>query len=244
MKAFPGKRSTNMQAQLLHERRNPTAGRTGAESNRIRRDCERLATNLELVMSLTYGYPMRWFPIEDVVTDRDDEAIIDWRAVAENQVIDGYATDDTGLLVNMQDDGIQASNRIEVVTVYTATDGGVVPGIDYMLRKTIYCPFECPEWGSLPLTLHQWSIIALPLIKSRVQWQWTEALRWYAERNGITPCDFEFSYNVGWNLVPPRKPAAQRRNSDQDAHIWTGPIIYFLSTNLSLNRNMTRGCLT
>lgn len=122
--------------------------------------------------------------------------------------------------------------------------GGILPGVDYMLRKTIHCPFECPEWGSLPLTLHQWRIIALPLIASRVRWQWTQALRWYAEQRAVEPTDFTFSYNVGWNLVPPRKPSAQRRNSDQDTTIWTGPIIYFLATNLSLGKNTVRGCLT
>lgn len=234
MKAFPNKRSAALQEQQLHARRNPTAGRTVAESNAIRRDCERLRDNLRLVLDFTERAQLDWFPTADAITDTDDEAIIDWRAVAERKA-GGYDVDEDGLLINMQDHGITASNRIEAVTVYNSG------GADYMIRKTINCPFSCDVWGSLPLTLHQWRIIASVLIETRVLWQWTKAVNEYAALRDMKRLgEFTHAYTVGWNLVPPKKPL---HNVRQERELWTGPIIYFLSTNLSLNKSMIRGCL-
>lgn len=230
MSLFKNKNSLNYHAKRLEQHRSPTAGRTRQENTRIRRHCLRFADNLLHLHHITNRQQMPWFPVDDVVTDRDDESIIDWRAVTENMVKNGYQTDDSGLLVNMQDEGITASNRIEAVLVYRRGDEEGNPQ-DYMIRKTLFSPFLCDEWGFLPLTIHQWSIIAMPMILTRSNWQWCEAVNAYARRNEL-PDGYTLSYIVGWNLVTPRKPSRQRQREDaQDRQVWTGHIIYSLATS-------------
>lgn len=242
---FPSRRKQKIYSAFAEQRRNPTAGRSNAEHNRITRTCSRFHDNLQVLLDLTDEQPMPWFPIKDVVTDRDDEAIIDWRAVAERFKVDGYQVDGDGLLVNMQDPGINASNRIETVTVYSAHDDLV--NRDYMLRKTLYSPFPCETWGSLPLTLHQWRIIALVLSEVRARWQWEAALNDYASRNGL-PAGYRFSYIAGWNLVECRAPFNRQQSrlarvADREPEIWTGTIMFRLATtaNFSLTTRNNGG---
>ena len=198
---------------------------------RILRQCRRFADNLDYLLELTKHQPVEWFDYVDVVTDRDDESIIDWRSVVENIKRDGYATNEHGLLVNMQDHGIKASNCIEAVTTYVDyADGSHMSS--YMLRKTVFSPFPCDKWGRLPLTLHQWSEIALPIINTRALWQWQHAVNYYAARNNIQLWDgFQYEQAVGWNLVLAKRID---QAANDKAHKWTGPIIYFLSATTSL----------
>lgn len=228
---FPSKRKQKIYDGFREARRNPTAGRSKAEHNRILRTCLKFHDNLQVLLDLTDERSMPWLPTKDVVTDRDDEAIIDWRAVAEQFKVDGYQVDGDGLLIHMQDPGITASNRIEVVTVYSANDD--MQHRDYMLRKTIYSPFPCDRWGALPLTLHQWRIIALVLTETRARWQWEAALNEYASNNGL-PGGYRFAYIAGWNLVENRPPFNRHqphlvRVADNEPELWTGTIMYRLA---------------
>lgn len=230
MDAFPSKRKRKLHQQRFDRSRNPTKGRTAAESNRIMRACKRFVQNIAVVNSITGDSAvMPWLPADDVITDRDDDAIVDWRGVAENLKQNGYERDEDGLLVQMQDEGIRASNRIQAVTTYADWYGDVCQ--EYMVRKALFSPFYCPEWGALPLTMTQWRIIALALIDTRVRWQWEEAVNVYAERNGIPIHDrFRFLSCVGWNLAAPAKTPSQGAVEQ-----WTGHIIYTLAATASLN---------
>lgn len=231
MKAFHGKARREALAKGYDERAHPTRGRTAAESMRIMRNCRRFADNVLYVMDdLLQGEAVEWFDIRSAITDRDDEAIIDWRGVAENFKADGYATDDDGLLVNMQDHKLTASNRIEAVTIYVDRFADLEQR--YMLRKTVYSPFPCDTWGRLPLTMNQWAEIALPLIRSRALWQWQHALDLYAASNGVKLLEgFQFYSIVGWNLVLTKRVPAEQM---EQVETWTGPIIYTLSATTSL----------
>lgn len=240
--AFPGKYSENYHKRRREDERNPTSGRTVRESNRIRRDCIRFSENINNLLDATSYRRMPWFPVQDVITDRDDDAVIDWRSVAENMRQDGYEIDNDGLLVQMQDAGIKASNRIECVVVYSA-DRDEGRRDFYMTRKNIFSPFPCPEWGYLPLTLHQWRQIALCLIESRVYWQWEAAVNHYAELREL-PAGYTYQYIVGWNLVQCATPSRQPTTLDKgEEPLWTGHIIYTLATSGSFKPSMMSGCL-
>lgn len=239
-RAFPGKYSENYHKRRREDQHNPTKGRTVRESNRIRRDCEKFSENINNLLEATGFRRMPWFPVADVITDRDDDAVIDWRGVVENTRTDGYEIDDDGLLVQMQDAGIRASNRIECVVVYSADrDDGLRDF--YMTRKNIFNPFPCPEWGALPLTLHQWRLIALTLIESRVYWQWEASVNHYVKLRDM-PAGYEYQYIVGWNMVPCQRPSHQPTTLDSgEATLWTGHIIYSLATNGSFSQNLMNG---
>lgn len=215
------------------QRRNPAPGRCAAKSNRIRRYLTKLKIHLLCVLELTSYQTLKWLPSKYVLTDRDDESVIDWRAVTEN--FRSYDTDDFGLLVDLHDPGIKATNRIACVTVYKS------PGIDgaqYMIRKTLYSPLPCEAWGSLPLTLAQWKIIAFTLIETRVRWQWERAVQDYTGLDTI-----KYAYTVGWNLSECRKPFDPQQKHiiymgekyDEEPAVWTGNIIYKLGINGFLN---------
>lgn len=234
---FPSKLKQRKYADIKALNRSPTAGRTPAEHMRILRACDRFHDNIQVLLDLTEERSMPWFPTKDVVTDRDDEAIIDWRAVAERFKVDGYQIDGDGLLIHMQDPGITASNRIEVVTVYSAHDD--LDNRDYMLRKTVYSPFPCDRWGALPLTMHQWRIIALAISEARARWQWEAALNEYAEKNGL-PAGYRFAYIAGWNLVENRAPFNRHqphlvRVASNEPKLWTGTIMFRLATTGSFS---------
>ena len=233
MSTFRSKRSQAYHDKRLEREANPTAGRTNKESSRIRRDCHRFNNNLAWFLEQTDNQRMPWLPHEHVVTDTDDDSILDWRAVAETYKGDGLHPDEYGQLVNMQNPAITASNRIEAVTTYSSDDTGYASNAKtyYMLRKTVHSPFPCDEWGTLPLSLHQWRIIAYNLIMSRVNWQWTEALRHYARRNNHSWWEFEPDGLVGWNLVKPKQI-----HLNQDTELWTGHIIYSASRTFPSNR--------
>lgn len=229
---FPSKRKQRIYEGFAAARRNPTEGRSKADHMRVLRDCIRFHDNIQVLLDWTDGRAMPWFPTKDVVTDRDDEAIIDWRAVVERYKVDGYQVDGDGLLIHMQDPGITASNRIQAVTVYSAQDD--LENRDYMLRKTLYSPFPCDKWGALPLTLHQWRIIALALTEARARWQWEAALNEYANNNGL-PAGYRFAYIAGWNLVENAAPFNRHqphlvRVADHEPELWTGTIMFRLAT--------------
>ena len=238
-RAFPGTRSQNYHKRRREDQRNPTKGRTVAESNRLRRDCFKFAENINNLMDATSRARMPWFPVVDVITDRDDDAVIDWRAVAENRKADGYQVADDGLLVQMQDEGIKASNRIEAVVVYSADRHGGHRDF-YMTRKTLFSPFACDNWVRAALTRHQWGIIALSMIESRVYWQWEAAVNEYAERHEL-PGGYVYQYIVGWNMVPAIRPSQQPRIDQEERPLWTGPIIYSLATTGFSKLNMMNG---
>lgn len=243
MRAFPTQAKKARDKQALDERRHPHKGRSAKDAMRVLRMCQRFDSNLAYILNdVTKYQSLPWFETADVITDRDDEAIIDWRGVVENTRTDGYLTDDSGLLVNMQDKSLQASNVIEAVTTYVDRIGDGINAHEYMLRKTVFSPFPCETWGRLPLTLHQWKVIAWNLVYSRALWQWEAALNEYAERNGLKLHNrFELEGLVGWNMVTTKRTGT---DDTQEPQTWTGPIIYTLSANTVLNPQPKYGSRT
>lgn len=226
MEIFTKPGQARQQMARYRRRRNPAPGRTANESRRIRRTLEKLRDHIDHTIELTGSRELPWLPSHYVLTDTDDESVIDWRGMVETRA--DYTADEDGLLVDLHDAGIKASNRIAAVTVYKAVDDeGLVS--HYMIRKTLYSPLPCPEWGALPLTLPQWRIIALTLIFSRVLWQWGQAVRDYSGND-----NFIYQYTVGWNLVDTRPPFNKNRKHiiymgekyDGEPDEWTGNIIY------------------
>lgn len=227
MDIFTTQRQRTFQRIRQEQHANPTKGRTSAQSNRIRRALQSLNEHLTRALELTDYTELPWLPSHYVLTDRDDDSIVDWRGVAEHQK--SYNTDATGLLVDMHDHGIKATNNIAVVTTYKNEADQ-----RYMIRKTVYSPLPCDTWNALPLTLTQWRIIAETLINTRICWQWPQAVRDYAGDQS-----YEFDFTVGWNLNKPRKPFTPNEKHiiymgekyDGEPELWTGNIIYRLGTD-------------
>lgn len=218
-------RSLKHQAKRRAEQQHPAKGRTAQKSVEILRDCHKFAANITKLLEATDYQCFSWFPIEHVITERDDDHVQTWRSIAEYTKSDGYETDDSGLFVELQSEQLRVSNRIACVCMFRAERDADVDL--YVTRKTIFSPFPCEEWGVLPLTLHQWRVIALPFIISRACWQWQAAVNWFAERHEV-PGGYVFQQVIGWNLEASIRPAQQP--TAHEVEFWTGPIIYSLAT--------------
>ncbi len=243
MKSFPRKDHRNRATREYKESLRAAEGRTATEVNRYTRACKRFAENIELVMRETEFRPMPWHPYEHVVTDRDDDHIDVWRNLVEREE-DGYDRADDGRLLKFNRDTqnkIYSTNCIEAVMVFTAHRD--IGEDSYMLKKRLYSPFKCDNWGRAPLNLSQWSIIAIPYILSRALWQYEKAVNWYVERNDLM-AGYSYDYIVGWYLDRATRPSQQKYPEGYVKPIWTGPTIYSLATNSSFKPSTTATNLT
>ena len=241
MKApFPSERTKRNREMRRKERRKPAPKRSSAESNRIRLRCERFRDNIIMLLEETRYQPMPWFPSAHVITDNDDTHIAHWRSIMERKD-KPYESDESGLLVNLQDPAIRMTNRIDAVITFEqkVKPAGAQWG-SFMIRKSIYSPLPCPKWGRLPLSIHQWRIIAGPLVHAMALWQYTNAVI-EANKRVELPHDYVLHLLVGWNMVESQKPSNEPRIGERE--IWTGPIIFSLATESCLKLSTLDGNL-
>lgn len=185
-----------------------------------------IGEQIRLFLDNTQFQPCKgWLPYEHVITPKDE----DWLPDLYRLYSDKGAKDEFGMLLDWHDPGIRASNRIAVVSWYKNDSGG-----EFLMQKNLYSPLPCDAWGRLPLTLHQWQIIAPPLILSTQLWQWLPAVRHYFGDDTFTIGGF-----MGWHLQETAKPFSVEKARSGDGYLfetdsqkergdapWIGRIIY------------------
>lgn len=207
---------------------NPAPGRTSKHYQRITRTLELIAARIRLHLESTQFGDRKWLPSEGVITEKDD----DWQHDLAAQYIHKYNVEDDGYLIDWHDPSIKATNRILAVTWYENAEGG-----GFIIKKPVYCPLPCEQWGRLAITLKQWRVIAPMLIESGMLWQWVHAVRHYTTDDTFVPAKI-----VGWHLEPANAVTSIQRLKDsgdgtvldfrsveeqeQDADGWIGRVIY------------------
>lgn len=228
MQPFMSKKEAARKQAALDLTRNPAPGRPQKHYNRITRTLQMIAARIRLHLEQTGFRDVKWLPSEGLITPKDDE----WQYDLHAQYLEKYQVEDDGYLTDWHDEGIRATNRIMAVTWYANDDGH-----GFIIKKPVYCPLPCKQWGRLPITLTQWRIVAPMLIESGMLWQWVHAVRHYTDDPSYAPGQI-----VGWHLEPANAVTSFQKlkesgkgycldfrsdeEQQQDSDGWTGRNIY------------------
>ncbi len=165
---------------------NPCPGRSPRELMRIKRTLEAINERLEYWLLMTEYKDLQWYPFANLISEKDE----DYFYTMESVISDSEITD-TGLILDMDNSAIKATNRIEVVTWY---ENQIERG--FFMVRSLHSPLPCSYRGRLPLSRSQWNIVAANLVASRCMWQWVHSVRDYTEDE-----TFNLGGILGWYPV-------------------------------------------
>ncbi len=179
-------RKTQREKRLLERQMNPCPGRSTAECQYIKRLLTEIHKQTLRALEASDFKPNRFLPMGVISTEANRTAS------AKREAWVNIKRDNDGYLIGAHDHQQKSTNSITVGTWYRNADQNL-----YAVFQTIPSPLPCDEWGSVPLTLSHWRVIAQSMTAAHALWKWVFAVQDYWQDK-----TWEYGGSFGWTRNP------------------------------------------